>query len=149
MNPNNAASTVTGIMLAALLAPACGGSQTNGRPRGAGGSAPDVELAVLPSRALELKPYPVTREFDVRLAQHRDLTWSGLASELKLAAPADAPLSFDPTAVRHFDAIAERLQLTDAELALYRDSGVVSVDHGQRYSMGSAYYAIYTRDLPC
>ena len=38
MNPNNAASTVTGIMLAALLAPACGGSQNNGRPRGAGGA---------------------------------------------------------------------------------------------------------------
>ena len=31
---------------------------------------------------------------------------------------------------------------------MFRKNGVVNVDHAQRYSMGSAYYAIYTRDLP-
>jgi hypothetical protein len=68
----------------------------------------------------------------------------GHARTFPLEAPILGRRSHDPEQRR----VHERLQLTDAELALYRDSGVVSVDHGQRYSMGSAYYAIYTRDLP-
>ena len=137
------------LVVAATLGVACGGSQTSGRPRGAAGAADgDVAVAALPSRAPNVQPYPATREFALRLAQHRDLTSAGLTKELKLDSGTDAALTFNPTRVRHYAAIAEQLQLTDAEQALYQANGLVGVDHGQRYSMGSAYYAIYTRDLP-
>ncbi len=33
-------------------------------------------------------------------------------------------------------------------MARFKRNGFVSIDHGQRYSFGSAYYGIYTRDLP-
>jgi len=57
-------------------------------------------------------------------------------------------LSFDPTTSKYFDRIRDKLKLTDEELEIYRRRGFVSVDHVQRYSFGSAYYQIYSADLP-
>lgn len=57
-------------------------------------------------------------------------------------------VKFDPTKAKYFDLVKKQMKMTDAELEIYKQHGFVSIDHGQRYSFGSAYYAIYTRDLP-
>jgi hypothetical protein len=80
--------------------------------------------------------------------QYRDATYQKLSDELQLKAPADRPLSFDPSRVKYFDRIANELQLTAEERQVFQRQGVVSVDHQHRYSMGSSYFAIYARDLP-
>ncbi|HEY0713591.1 MAG TPA: DUF3160 domain-containing protein [Polyangia bacterium] len=94
---------------------------------------------------------PVAELFDAELAKAPRLSRDALFAQLKLDGTIDRPpppLSFDPTTVRHYSTIESKLKLTDEERALYRENGVVGVDHGQRYSMASAYYAIYARDLP-
>jgi hypothetical protein len=82
------------------------------------------------------------------LARYRDTTYAGLAKELGTAQPSDAALTFDPLQLKHFDRIRQELKLTPEEVSTYAKHGVVAVDHGRRYSMGSAYFAIYARDLP-
>ena len=57
-------------------------------------------------------------------------------------------LSFDPTSAQYFDQVSTQLKLTAEEQEVFQRHGFVSIDHNQRYSFGSAYYAIYTRDLP-
>ena len=57
-------------------------------------------------------------------------------------------LSFDPTDSTYFDRIREKLKLTEEEVDIFRRHGFVSVDHLQRHSFGSAYYQIYSGDLP-
>jgi hypothetical protein len=80
--------------------------------------------------------------------RYADLDYPGLAKLLSLKrAPQSAP-SFDPTRIAYYDRIRSELQLTAEEEAIYRRTGMVGVDHGQRYSMGSAYFGIYGRDLP-
>jgi hypothetical protein len=86
--------------------------------------------------------------FDRFVEEQGELDYKDLAAKLKLTPAADAPLPFDPTSVRFYAEIAERLKLTPDEKRIFRRRGVVGVDHEQRYSMGSAYHAIYTRDLP-
>jgi Protein of unknown function (DUF3160) len=71
-----------------------------------------------------------------------------LEKELAIQPAKDPPLSFDPTSIRYFKEVVDRLQLTREEQSILRSQGVVSVDHVQRYSMASSYHAIYTRDLP-
>jgi hypothetical protein len=82
------------------------------------------------------------------LERHRDATYRAVESELGAQRPRDPALSFEPTQVRYFDRVARELQLTAQERQLYGTQGFVSIDHQQRYSMGSAYFAIYARDLP-
>jgi hypothetical protein len=93
-------------------------------------------------------PQPVGENFSRYLKEHRDLTVDGLLSALRIQETQDAGLSFNPTGVRYYDRIQQQLQFTAEEKAQYRENGLVSVDHSQRYSMGSAYYAIYARELP-
>ena len=57
-------------------------------------------------------------------------------------------VEFDPTKAKYFDLVKKQFKMTDAELELYKQNGFVSMDHGQRHSFGSAYFAIYARDLP-
>ena len=88
--------------------------------------------------------------FSALLADHPDLTYADLASELDLArarSPEAGP-SFDPTRAAYWDQIREKMALTQEEQDLYRRWGMVGVDHAQRYSMAAAYLAIYRRDLP-
>jgi hypothetical protein len=90
-----------------------------------------------------------TELFRARVAAHPDLDYPELARRLALDAPAkDTPLSFDPTAVPYFAHVAEVLKLTADERAIFQREGLVSVDHQKRLSMGTAYNAIYARDLP-
>jgi hypothetical protein len=57
-------------------------------------------------------------------------------------------LGFYPTKAKYYVDTIEALGLTPQEQALYATNGFAVVDHGQRYSMGSLYHAIYSRDLP-
>lgn len=77
-----------------------------------------------------------------------DLDTPALFQRLGIQPVKEGPLPFDPTAVSYFDRIADELKLTTREIQMFRGHGVVSIDHRQPYSMGTAYYAIYTRDLP-
>jgi hypothetical protein len=57
-------------------------------------------------------------------------------------------LSFDPTQAEFYEKAVDELQLNESEEDVFRRFGFVSVDHKQRYSFPSMYYAIYTHDLP-
>lgn len=100
------------------------------------------------SEAASSPPPPGREErFDELLQRHAGLT----ADELLAAAPAREylpKLSFDPADASFYDMVVERLVLTEDEQRRLRDVGFVSVDHGQRYSFGSMYFAIYSYDLP-
>lgn len=85
--------------------------------------------------------------FDTLVANYRNLTFQEL-SEQTPSREYVAGLSFDPTTAQFYDDVVEKLQLTDAERQILNSRGLVSVDHGQRYSFGSLYFAIYSNDLP-
>ncbi len=102
--------------------------------------------AVTPSRADG--PEPVEQQiFDALLTKYENMTYDQLAAGL---AKRDYPeqLSLDPTKASYFDRVKKELKLTAEELAIFERNGFVSVDHRQRYSFCSSYYAIYARDLP-
>lgn len=107
----------------------------------AGCSVPSSEAAPSP-------PSPTRIErFEELLTKHADLT----AEELLASVPPRdylQKLSFDPAETAYFDTVAERLLLTEGEREQLRETGFVSIDHGQRYSFGSMYFAIYSYDLP-
>src|SRR5262249_52514370 len=77
-----------------------------------------------------------------------DLTFDQLKS--KAVKPRDYPagLDFDPTTAAHFDTVQKKLNLTPAELALFKKTGLVSIDQNRRHSFASAYFQIYSADLP-
>jgi len=86
--------------------------------------------------------------FEAVRADNQDLEYDELLKRLDVARPPDARPSFDPTRVAYYDAIRKALVLTAEEQEIYKRTGFVGVDHSQRYSMASAYLAIYRRDLP-
>jgi len=90
----------------------------------------------------------VDRRYQAYLAARPDLTYLDLERELSLSRKPDPPLSFPPEAARYASLVMSKLALTPEERATFRREGVVNIDHDQRYSMASAYYAIFTRDLP-
>src|SRR5262249_27413581 len=52
------------------------------------------------------------------------------------------------TQQKFFDQIQGKLKLTDEELSVFRQTGLVAIDQNLRHSFASAYYQIYTSDLP-
>lgn len=80
--------------------------------------------------------------------QHPDAGFADLKKELGLRRQPEGPLGFTPKEAKYYKEIKERLLLTRREQELFERHGVVSVDHQQAYTMASAYYAIYARDLP-
>jgi Protein of unknown function (DUF3160) len=107
-------------------------------------------IAVPPTGATTASDRQIGARFSAFLAEHPDLTYADLASQLDLArarAPEAGP-SFDPTRAAYWEQIREKMELTQEEQDLYRRSGMVGVDHAQHYSMAAAYLAIYRRDLP-
>ncbi len=93
-------------------------------------------------------PEELLATYRAERARYRDIDYSTLEKELAVEKKSDPALGFDPEQALFYDRIASELALDPGEKDLYRKSGLVSVDHVQRYSMGSAYYAIYARDLP-
>jgi hypothetical protein len=87
-------------------------------------------------------------QFQAFVKEQGDLEAPALFQRLVIRPVKEGRLPFDPTAITYFDLIADELKLTPSELRIFRERGVVSVDHQRPYSMASTYYAIYTRDLP-
>ena len=102
----------------------------------------------LQAQVQKASPKTIQRQlFDHLLAQHQDLTYDDLVKKLAPLKDRDS-LDFNPAQAKFYQQAVERLQFTDRERAIFAKNGFVSIDHDQRYSFGSAYYAIYTRDLP-
>lgn len=88
-----------------------------------------------------------TAVFDRYLAAEPQLSYAELAAKFP-EPPYRSELSFDPREIEFYAETVERLKLTEAEQQMLRQQGFVSVDHQQRYSFGSAYFSIYSCDLP-
>jgi hypothetical protein len=150
-----------GMLALMLLASSCSGDQAlssrraephlrAGPPRGLNAS-PDVAPTkpAPPAREAEgARAAAVSRAYAAELARRPELAFTELKSEIALRRAHDKPLSFDPTTARHYGIVSSQLAFTGEESAIFRQRGFVSVDHAQRYSMASLYYAIYARDLP-
>src|SRR3954469_23900656 len=105
-------------------------------------------LLIHPAHAEETRTVAAEeRIFEKLLTQYEDLTYEQFKADIK-PQPYLTKLSFDPVSAKYFDRAAAGLKLNDQERAIFRRNGFVSVDHDQRYSFASAYYGIYTRDLP-
>lgn len=87
------------------------------------------------------------RRFDDLIRNYPDMTYRQLADEAPNREYVNK-LSFDPAEAKYYDETVQRLQLNDSERELLRKNGFVSIDHGQRYSFGSLYFAVYSNDLP-
>lgn len=101
-----------------------------------------------PSQAnISVSPPARERLFDELLTEYADLTYDELVSQTPERDCLDQ-LSFKPEELEFYNEAVKELQLTESEQELLKKNGFVSVDHQQRYSFGSLYYAIYSRDLP-
>jgi Protein of unknown function (DUF3160) len=104
--------------------------------------------AAEPAKKAEGKNKPLELVvFEKLLAKHQDLTYDQLIAKLKNRQYLEK-LSFDPTEAAHFDAVAKKMLLTQEERDLFAKNGFVSMDHKRRHSFGSAYFQVYTLDLP-
>ncbi len=120
------------------------GSQSSAAPVA---QAPIVQ-AVAAKPEFGSTPTGIQATYEARLARSPDLTWERLIAQGRISRKPPPQLDFDPTRISYYPEVERALVFTDEERNLYRKNGFVVVDHGQRYSMGSAYFAIYTRDLP-
>jgi len=77
-----------------------------------------------------------------------DVTYEQLVDQLSVKGDYQEALGFDPTKARYFDAVCKALQLTDEEIEIYRQRGLVSIDNGRFHTFSSAYFDIYASDLP-
>lgn len=141
---------VSGVVLGTALVVSCATSAPLSlQPRSVAPAAASSSAAAKPPPALHTdENAELARAYREELEKHPNLDFAGFTKLAKVKrAPAPA-LGFDPKRVRYYEEVARAFVLTPAEEATFQKNGFVSVDHGQRYSMGSAYYAIYTRDLP-
>jgi hypothetical protein len=99
-------------------------------------------------RPLALSPMQWTRLYDDALSKqsHVDNEQLWRSPSHQRASPS-AP-GFRVESASYYDTVVGKLQLSSKEIAVLRSTGVVGVSHEQHHSMGSAYYAIYTSDLP-
>ncbi len=81
------------------------------------------------------------------LSEYEGMTYEQLKTRIPKRVYNDR-LTFDPTSIKFYDSVTEKMQLNKKEIKIFKRNGFVSVDHDQRNSFGSAYFAIYTRDLP-
>lgn len=109
---------------------------------------PERAPAPDPFAAQRVERSPLGQRFRAHAERYRGLSYAGLEQELGLERMPDMPLSFDPAQANHYERISSELSLSSEELDILRQRGVVSVDHERRFSMGSAYFSIYARDLP-
>ena len=92
------------------------------------------------------KPYE-NQLFEQILAEYENMTYGQLKSRIPNRAYKDR-LTFNPQSAKYYDSVIEKMMLNQKEIEIFKRNGFVSVDNDQRNSFGSAYFAIYTRDLP-
>src|SRR5262245_29478757 len=97
------------------------------------------------------KPAPVKSLefalFEPLLDKYRDMTYEQLQTKLGSRQYLHK-LSFDPTQAAHFDRVKTKLEMTKQELDLFKSNGFVSVDLNRRHTFASAYFQIYSQDMP-
>lgn len=103
--------------------------------------------AAEPKKPDPMKPLE-SQVFDRLLATHQDMTYDQFFSRAYKARPYLDGLGFDPTKAAHFDTVSQKLGLTPDELALFKKQGFVSIDLGRRHTFASAYFQVYSQDLP-
>jgi len=86
--------------------------------------------------------------FDKLLEQYTDLTYDQLLEKAYKPRKYLEKLSFDPTKAKHYDLVSKKMQLTAEEKETFAKHGFVSIDHNRRHTFASAYFQIYTSDLP-
>ena len=106
-----------------------------------------ITTVFLALTASSQEPPQAPPNFDTILAASENMTYEQLLTTIPQRQYRQE-LSFDPTSAQYFDEVTTQLKLTAEEHDIFQRHGFVSIDHEQRYSFGSAYYAIYTRDLP-
>ena len=94
------------------------------------------------------RPGRELEDFELLRKAHQDLSYEGLVERLGPSRNPLTKLSFDPTRARYFDLVRERLGLTDHEVGMLREQGLVAVDPGTPLTFGTAYHQLYVRDLP-
>jgi hypothetical protein len=112
-----------------------------------------VGVWAVPAPAADAKKPEVVKPlegqiFDKLLEKHKDLTFDQLTTRAVKPRTYPDGLDFDPTTAGHFDTVRKKLSLTASELALFKKTGLVSVDQNRRHSFASAYYQIYAADMP-
>lgn len=94
-------------------------------------------------------PDPIEHQlFDAWVGRYPDLTRSDLFEQLDIGPSQDDKLSFDVKQARFYDEVVHGLSLDADAQALLATHGVALVDPPQRYSMASAYWELFTSDLP-
>ncbi len=86
--------------------------------------------------------------FEARLLKHQNLEYADLEKTIRKPRKYVEKLSFDPTKAEFYDRVKDKLALTPAEIAKFKDNGFVSLDLNARHCMVSAYNEVYKRDLP-
>ncbi len=91
---------------------------------------------------------PKTPAIPQLVENYQNMTYDGLVAALPGEPTYRKNLDFDPTKARYFDLVRKELALTQEEIEIYRRCGLVSLDNGRGYTFTTAYYDIYTSDLP-
>jgi len=86
--------------------------------------------------------------FEKLLDRNKDMTFDQLRAKAVKAREYGGDLSFDPTKIAHFDTLNKKFNLTADEIAMFKKTGFVSLDLNRRHSFASAYFEIYSADLP-
>lgn len=109
---------------------------------------PVLALLAVPALAADPPKAPERLVFERILDRHKDLTFDQFHARVGPDRAYLDKLSADPTKSEFFDQVSRKLEMTKEETALFRKTGFVSLDLKRRYSFASAYYHIYTADLP-
>ncbi len=104
--------------------------------------AADCPPATPPSTSKAL-----VKAYEEGVVKHAELSFDQMKAAVKPRDLVDG-LGFDPVSAKYFDRIQGRLQLTDAELAMFRRNGFVIVDQNRRLTFASIYHEIYNGDMP-
>ncbi|MBY0522486.1 MAG: DUF3160 domain-containing protein [Gemmataceae bacterium] len=104
-------------------------------------------FAAEPAKKVVNKPLELA-VFEKLLEKHKDKTYEQMYTDVYKDRKYLDKLSFDPTKAAYYDRIAEKLQMTDEEKGIFAKNGFVSIDHKRRHSFASAYWQIYSVDLP-
>ncbi len=87
-------------------------------------------------------------KFNDLVAKHKDATPESLLKEAAAERHYVEQLSFDPAKCEHLDLIRRQLNLTRADLMLFKKQGFISLRQSPTSNFGEAYFGIYSKDLP-
>lgn len=90
----------------------------------------------------------IAERYRAHLEKRRDLSYPAFVREIGPKRRGSASLDFDPRDAKYYERVVKALSMTPEEEQLLRHNGFVSLDHGQRHTMGSVYFRGFVSDLP-